>query len=37
MIDFTSAAYNIQMHFRLLLIMEANTMSPDQTAPKGAV
>ena len=27
----------IQMHFRLLLIMEANTMNPYQTAPKGAV
>ena len=23
--------------FKLLLIMEANTMNPDQTAPKGAV
>ena len=34
---FTSAAY-IQMHFRLLMIIEANTMNPDQTAPlKGAV
>ena len=32
----TSAAY-IQMHFRLLFIMEANSMNPDQTAPKGAV
>ena len=35
-----SAFYNcyiyiyIQMSFRLLLIMEANTMNPDQTAPK---
>ena len=26
-----------QMHFRLLLIMEANTMNPYQTAPKRAV
>ena len=33
---FTSAAY-IQMHLRLLLIMEANIMYPDQTAPKGAL
>ena len=33
---FESAAY-IQMHFRLLLIMEANTKNPDQTAPFGAV
>ena len=24
------------MHFRLLLIMEANTVNPDQTAPKGS-
>ena len=24
---------NIQMHFRLDFIMEANTMNPDQTAP----
>ena len=32
----TSAAY-IKMHFRLLLIMKANTMNPDKTAPKGAV
>ena len=31
-----SAAY-IQMHFRLPLIMEATTMKPDQTAPKGGV
>ena len=29
---FTSAA-NTQVHFRLDFIMEANTMSPDQTAP----
>ena len=29
--NFTSAAY-IQMHFRLSLIMEANTISPDQAA-----
>ena len=28
-----SAAY-IQMHFRLDLIMEANTMNSDQTTPK---
>ena len=27
-----SAAY-IQVHFRQDLIMEANTMNPDQTAP----
>ena len=27
------AAY-IQVHFRLNIIMEANTMNPDQTAPK---
>ena len=25
---------HIQKHFRLLLIMEANTTDPDQTAPK---
>ena len=25
------------LHFRLLFIREANTMNPDQTAPKGAV
>ena len=31
-----SAAY-IHMHFRLLLVSEANTMGPDQTAAKGAV
>ena len=31
-----STAY-IQMHFILLLILEANPMNPDQTAPKGAV
>ena len=30
--SFTSAAY-IQVHFRLDLIMEANTINPDQTAP----
>ena len=30
-----SAAY-IQMHVRLILIMEENTLNPDQTAPKGA-
>ena len=30
-----SAGY-IHMHFRLLLISEANTMGPDHTAPKGA-
>ena len=29
---FTSAAY-IQVHFRLDIIMEANTMNPGQTAP----
>ena len=28
-----SATY-IQVHFRLDFIMEANTMNPDQTAPK---
>ena len=33
---FTSAAY-IQVHCRLDLFMEANNMSPDQTAPLGAV
>ena len=32
--DFMAAAY-IQMHFRLLLIIEANTINPDQTAPLG--
>ena len=32
----TSAAYT-QMHFKNIFIMEANTMNPDQTAPKGAV
>ena len=31
-----SAAF-IQVHLRLVFIMEANTMNPDQTAPKGAV
>ena len=31
-----SAAY-IQIPFRLILIMEANTMNPDQTATKGEV
>ena len=30
---FYAAAY-IQMHFRPLLVMEGNTMNPDQTAPK---
>ena len=30
---FTFAAYS-QMHFELLLIMDANTMNPDQTNPK---
>ena len=30
---FTSAAY-IQIHLKLDFIMEANTMNPDQTAPK---
>ena len=29
---FTSAAY-IQVHFKLNLIMEANTMNPDQMFP----
>ena len=33
---FMPAAY-IQVHFRLDFIIEANTMNPDQTAPKGAV
>ena len=33
---FMSAAY-IQAHFRLDVIMEANTMHSDQTAPFGAV
>ena len=33
---FTSAAY-IQVHFRLYLIMEGNTMNPDKTAPLGVV
>ena len=32
----TSSAYT-HVHFRLDLIMEANTMNPDQTAPLGAV
>ena len=32
-----SAYIQIFMHFRLLLIMEANAMNFDQTAPKGAV
>ena len=31
-----SAPY-IQVHFRLDFLMEANNMSPDQTAPLGAV
>ena len=30
-----SAAY-IQEHFRLDFVMEANTMNPDQTAPRGS-
>ena len=30
------AAY-IQMHFRFLLIMKANTMNPDRTAPLGII
>ena len=30
------SAAHIQVHFRLDFIMEANTMSPDQTAPKGS-
>ena len=30
---FKSAA-DIQMHSRLIIFMEANTMNPDQTAPK---
>ena len=25
--------YNIQLHFKLLLMMEANAINPDQTAP----
>ena len=25
---------HLQVHFRLILIMEANTMNPDQTAPE---
>ena len=29
--------YIIQMHFRLGFILKANSMNPDQTAPKGAV
>ena len=33
---FTSAV-NRQMYFGLHFIMAANTMNPDQTAPKGAV
>ena len=33
--NFCPAAY-IQMHFRILLIIEANTMNPDQAAPPGA-
>ena len=33
---FTSAA-KIHLHFRKLLIIELNTMNPDQTAPMGAV
>ena len=33
---FTSAAY-FQVQFRLDFIMGANTMNPEQTAPKGAV
>ena len=33
---FTSDAY-IQAHFKLDYIMDANTIGPDQTAPKGAV
>ena len=32
----TSAVY-IQMQFRNIFTMEANTISPDQNAPKGAV
>ena len=31
-----SAAY-IQVHFKLDLIMEVNTMNPDQTVPMGTV
>ena len=27
----------IQMHFRLLLMMVANTMNPDQTSPNGSI
>ena len=33
---FTFVAY-MQIHSRLFLIMEANILSPDQTAQKGAV
>ena len=33
---FLRLAENIQVHFRLDFIMEANTMNPDQTAPQGS-
>ena len=33
---FTSDAY-IQMHFRIHLVLEVNTLNLDQTAPLGAV
>ena len=33
---FLPLAENIQVHFRLDFIMEANTMNPDQTAPQGS-
>ena len=33
---YTSSAYT-QVHFRFDLILEANSMNPDQTAPLGAV
>ena len=36
-ICFWCLLHSIQMHFRLNLIMEANTMNPDQTAHLGAV
>ena len=32
----TSAAYDNQMN-SMMLTMEANTMNPDQTAPKGSI
>ena len=36
-VDFSSPAVCIQMHFGLVLITEASTMNPDQTAPLRAV